>query len=154
MVALRGSLWAVRVRSDRTFRFDAGPEAVWSAMADTGSYRRWWPWLRRFEAEGLVPGDVWRCTVKPPLPYVLRFTVTLDDVATHRIRATVGGDIEGSAVLDLLPWSGGSEARLVSDLAPRNGVLAVVAAAAAPVVRYGHDWVLDSGARQFAHRAL
>jgi hypothetical protein len=30
----------------------------------------------------------------------------------------------------------------------------VVAGVAAPLVRRGHDWVLDTGARQFRDRAL
>ena len=46
-----------------------------------------------------------------------------------------------------------SEVRLTSSLEPGNGFLRTVARLAAPVVRYGHDWVLDSGARGFIERA-
>ncbi len=145
----------MQVCSDRSFSFDVPPEVLWSVIADVGSYRRWWPWLRRFDGDGLVAGDVWRCEVSPPLPYVLSFTVTLDDVDPHRwVSATVGGDIEGSATLEVRPRGAGAEARLVSALAPRNPVLRAAAVVAAPVVRYGHDWVLDTGARQLVARAL
>ena len=145
----------MHVGSDRSYRFDASPEAVWSAVSDLGSYRRWWPWLRRFDATALATGDVWRCTVQPPLPYTLRFTVTLDEVAPPRlVRASVAGDIEGSAALDVGPWGTGAEVRLVSELSPTNALLRAVAVAAGPVVRFGHDWVLDTGARQFSERAL
>jgi uncharacterized protein YndB with AHSA1/START domain len=145
----------VQVCSDRSFTFAVPPEVLWSVIADVGSYRRWWPWLRGFEAVGLVTGDVWRCEVSPPLPYVLSFTVTLDDVEAHRfVAATVRGDIEGSATLEVRPCGDGAEARLVSALAPRNPVLRAAAVVAGPLVRYGHDWVLDTGARQLVARAL
>jgi hypothetical protein len=42
----------------------------------------------------------------------------------------------------------------VSHLEPGNSLLRAVARLAAPVVRYGHDWVLDTGARQFIDRAV
>ena len=145
---------AVQVRSDRSFAFAVPPEVLWSVIADVGSYRRWWPWLRRFDGAGLVAGAVWRCEVRPPLPYALAFTVTLDDVEPHRwVSATVGGDIEGTATLEVGPRGEGASARLVSALAPRNPVLRAAALVAGPVVRYGHDWVLDTGARQFIRSA-
>jgi uncharacterized protein YndB with AHSA1/START domain len=144
----------VQVCSDRSFRFDVAPDVLWSVLADVDAYQGWWPWLRRFDATGLVAGDVWQCTVQPPLPYSLTFAVSIDRVEPpHRVAATVGGDIEGAASLEVLRRGAGSEAHLVSSLAPRNPVLRAVAAVAGPVVRYGHDWVLDTGARQLAARA-
>ena len=35
------------------------------------------------------------------------------------------------------------------DLSPTNGMLKTVARLARPVAQFGHDWVLDTGARQF-----
>jgi hypothetical protein len=43
---------------------------------------------------------------------------------------------------------------LRSSLAPGNTALQLVSRFAAPVARFGHDWVLDSGARQFIARAV
>ena len=74
----------MEVRSDRRFRFDAAPPAFWAAIGSVDDYPRWWPWLRSFEARALAPGDEWRCTVKPPLPYVVRFTIHLDEVVVER----------------------------------------------------------------------
>ncbi len=45
-------------------------------------------------------------------------------------------------------------ATLHSSLAPGNTALAIVSRFAAPIARFGHDWVLDSGARQFIARAV
>ena len=56
-------------------------------LAATDQYQRWWPWLREFEATGLTAGDEWRCRVRPPLPYTVRFTIVLEEVEAPR---TVG----------------------------------------------------------------
>lgn len=128
---------------------------LWEAMVRVDDYPDWWPWLRHFEATAVEPGDRWRCRVQPPLPYSLTFDVTIADVvATERVTATITGEITGTARLDLADHPGGSEIRLTSALAPSNRLLKAVALAARPVVRFGHDWVLDTGARQFGERAL
>jgi uncharacterized protein YndB with AHSA1/START domain len=143
------------VRSDRTYLFPVPPPAVWDAMARVDAYRRWWPWLRRFDAVTLEAGDRWTCTVRPPLPYVLRFTVTIDEVEpARRVAATVAGDIDGEATLWVQESSAGSMVRLRSELAPRSTLLRRVNALAPWMARYGHDWVLDTGVRQFRTRAL
>ncbi len=66
----------------------------------------------------------------------------------------MAGDVVGEARLEIRDHPQGCEARLVSSLAPGNGLLKVVARMASPMVRFGHDWVLDTGARQFIRRAL
>jgi uncharacterized protein YndB with AHSA1/START domain len=137
--------------SDRRFTFAVTPTELWGYIDDTDAFRTWWPWLRRFDAKGFVVGDEWRCLVQPPLPYQVSFTITLDDVEPpQRAAATISGDIVGTAVLTIVPDGEGCEARLVSSLAPANSLLRAFASVARPVVRFGHDWVLDQGARQFA----
>jgi len=144
------------IRSDRRFTFDRPPEQVWEAIARTSSYPRWWPWLRHLEAKGLVAGDVWSCHIQPPLPYFLRFTITLEEVVDGvSARATVAGDISGTASFTLAPsGDGGTEGRLVSDLAPASPVLRAFAVVARPLVVWGHDWVLAEGVKQFQDRGL
>jgi len=145
----------VEVRSERRFQFDAAPPALWAVLSSVDDYPRWWPWLRRFDARALAPSEEWRCTVKPPLPYVVRFTIRFDQVkAERRIDATVRGDIEGPAQLLIEPSSAGSAVTLTSSLRPTNTILKAVAVVGRPLARYGHDWVLDIGAGQFASRAL
>jgi uncharacterized protein YndB with AHSA1/START domain len=145
----------VELVSDRRFRFAATPEAFWAAAGATDDFTRWWPWLRTFEARALVTGDRWRCAVRPPLRYTVRFTVRLDEVvAPTSIAASIDGDIAGRARLDVAPDRDGCEVRLTSSLSPASRVFGLVAAVAGPLVRRGHDWILDTGAEQFARRAL
>ena len=145
----------MHVRSDRRYRFPVPPDQVWSAATAIDSYTTWWPWLRRFDADAFRAGAVWSCVVKPPLPYAVAFTVTLDEVVpVGFVRASIAGDVTGSAEIVIAEAPGGSEARLVSELAPGSSLLEMLARAARPVVRLGHDWVLDTGARQFRAGAL
>ena len=140
----------MELASDRWYHVPATPDVVWTALNATDQYQRWWPWLREFEASGLVPGDEWRCRVRPPLPYTVRFTIVLDEVEAPRIiSARVEGDIRGTARVELSERDGGCEIRLTSVLSPRGRVVRVMADVARPLARMGHDWVLDTGARQF-----
>lgn len=145
-------------------------ESVWSLINGAEHYRSWWPWLRRFEGGGLSVGDEWRCTVQPPVPYLVRFRVVIDHVEPPSlVRAQVLGDVVGDATLTLEPAAAVAPAHatdgddgaaaacvavLHSSLAPGNTALAVVSRFAAPIARFGHDWVLDSAARQFIARAI
>ena len=150
-------------------------ESVWSLIGQVQGFRTWWPWLRQFEGQGLAVGDEWRCTVQPPVPYLVRFRVVIDHVdAPTLVRASVLGDVVGHATLRLEASSPASEASpgpgsngngrpnggagctasLESSLAPGNRALGVVSRFAAPVARFGHDWVLDSAARQFIAKAV
>jgi hypothetical protein len=145
----------VHVRSDRRYRFPVAPDDLWERLGEVGDYRGWWPWLRHFDARALSVGDTWHCAVQPPVPYTLRFQIVLEEVEQPtRVAAGIEGDIVGRAHLEIAPAEDGAEVRLVSDLAPGNRYLQAVARVAAPVARFGHDWVLDNGARQFARRAL
>jgi uncharacterized protein YndB with AHSA1/START domain len=145
----------VELASDRRYRFDATVEEVWTALAETAGYRRWWPWLTAFDGGRLAVGEAWRCAVRPPLGYTVTFTIHLDDVVrATSVDARLTGEIRGDARIELEPSGDGSALRLTSTLAPGNRAFALLAAIARPVVRRGHDWVLDTGARQFAARAL
>ena len=71
-----------------------------------------------------------------------------------RVYARVLGDVVGDATLELEETDGGCVACLHSSLAPGNSALRLISRVAAPLARYGHDWVLDSGARQFIARSV
>lgn len=143
------------VRSDRRHRLAADPETVWDVLSRLDDYQRWWPWLRTFEADALEAGQTWRCTIRPPVPYDLRLSVHLHRVERpYRIDATVGDDLTGAARLDLIPAGDHCDLRLRSTLSPRSGMLRAVAGWAPWIAQRGHDWVLDTGLRQFRDRAL
>lgn len=146
---------AAAVRSDRRHRFAVGPEELWSAVVQVERYRDWWPWLDGLEDARFTEGERWRCLVRPPLPYVLRFDLVLEEVEAPRfVTASVSGDLVGHAALDIAPTRDGSELRLVSVLAASGTALQVVARLAPRLVRFGHDWVLDTGLRQFRREAI
>lgn len=144
------------IRSDRRISFDRPPEQVWDAMTRTGEFTSWWPWLRRLDARGLESDDVWACHVQPPLPYSLRFTITLGQVVPGRsVEAAVAGDISGTARVELEPTAGeGTEVHVVSDLVPAAGPLRAFARFARPLVVWGHDLIIDQGIRQFRAKAF
>jgi hypothetical protein len=149
----------MEVRSDRRHRFDVDRDELWAAIASVDDFPVWWPWLRGFDGERLASGETWDCTVQPPLPYTLRFALEIEEVVPGEcVSARVSGDLVGTARLDLRDLSGPegarSEIRLRSELSPTNRALRAFAAVARPVVRFGHDWVLDTGVQQFKSRAL
>jgi hypothetical protein len=145
----------MEIRSDRHWVFGIGPQALWDVIARVDDYRSWWPWLQALEANDLVEGDIWRCVVQPPVPYILRFSIRLTEVdAPRHVSAAISGDVTGTASLEINERDNGCEARLLSAVAPGNGALRVVALFARPLARFGHDWVLDTGARQFVTRAV
>jgi uncharacterized protein YndB with AHSA1/START domain len=130
-------------------------EAVWSLITEVGNHRRWWSWLRACDTTALAVGEEWGCEVQPPVPYAVRFRVSIKHVAKPTlVRARVSGDVVGDAVLTLEEQERSTVAVLRSALAPGNTALQLVSRFAAPVARFGHDWVLDSGARQFVARAV
>ncbi len=140
-------------------------EEVWAQISHVSNYRGWWPWLRTFEASALAEGEEWRCEVQPPVPYPVRFRVSIEHIeAPALVRARVLGDVVGVAQLTLEDADAGRDAEaearagciatLRSSLAPGNTALQMVSRFAGPVARFGHDWVLDSGARQFIARAV
>ena len=145
-------------RFDRRWAFDADPDAVWAALTRTGDYRRWWPWLREFSGDGLVPGGRSTCVVRAPIPYTLRFTVTIDElVAGERIAATVAGDLCGPARLEVGALGArrrGSEVRLWWEVELQRPVLRTAARFGRPVMDWGHDWVVSTGFEQFCKQAL
>ena len=145
----------MRIGSDHRFAFAANPVTVWRAMAAVDQYRTWWPWLRSFDGTELRAGERWRCEVRPPLPYTVRFVVVLEEVVpVQRVRSSIEGDIVGTADLALVASGDGSELRLRSELAPANSVLRSLGRLARPLAQHGHDWVITTGARQFERAAL
>lgn len=142
-----------RLRTDRSYPLGEGPHEAWDALTRVDDYRRWWPWLRRFDAERLAPGERWEARIQVPMPWSLRFSLDLHDVeAPVRVSATVTGDIEGTATITVEPVGASAEIRLRSDLAPRHRLLRGVNRIIPGVSRMLHDRVVDRAFRQFADR--
>lgn len=134
------------------YRLAAPPAAVWAALAAVGDYPSWWPWLRRFDARALAAGEAWRCTIRPPLPYAVRCTIALGDVAAGaRVAADVSGDVTGTAAvtLDRAPGEA-TDVRIASELTARSLPARAASRVLPGIARRGHDWVFDTAAAQFA----
>jgi hypothetical protein len=86
---------------------------------------------------------------------VLRVELLLDDVEPgERLAATVTGDIEGRAALDVSPAATGSAVDIEWRVRPRSRAMQVAAVLARPLLRWSHEWVLARGLEQFRQRAL
>jgi len=150
-----GAELAGTITTEHRYELPVGRDIVWALICDVDAYRQWWSWLRKFDAASLGVDEEWRCEVQPPLPYPVRFRVVIDHVsAPAEVRARVEGDVVGTATLTLEESDEGCIALLASSLAPGNSTLRLVSRLASPVARFGHDWVLNSGARQFIARAI
>jgi uncharacterized protein YndB with AHSA1/START domain len=144
----------MEISSNHTYRFSLPRQAVWEALTGVSAYSTWWPWLRQFDGTALDEGAVWRCAIRPPLPYAIRCSVELTSVrAPELVVARVAGDIAGDARLDLTELADtapGTEARITSRLQARRLPARLLSRVAPPAARWGHDWVFTTAARQFA----
>jgi uncharacterized protein YndB with AHSA1/START domain len=142
-------------RFDRSFDFVVPPPVLWEVLERTDAYRQWWTWLRTFEVEGLVPGAKAHCVIRAPIPYSLRFDVLVEEVvAQELVIASVSGDMEGPARLEIAGTPEGSRARLMWEVELRDRLLASAARWARPIMEWGHEWVVATGVTQFRRRAL
>ncbi|MHB1535788.1 MAG: SRPBCC family protein [Acidimicrobiales bacterium] len=134
------------------FTFPAPPEAVWSAMEDVRHFERWWAWLGnlRLEGEGLRTGSVLHGIVAPPLPYRMRTRVELDRCVPRRlVDASVHGDLEGDAHLALHPEGTGTRIEVAWTIEMTQRPMRAAARVAYPVLRWGHDRVVETTVKAF-----
>jgi hypothetical protein len=144
----------VEVRTDRVQRVALEASVLREVLGRTDRYRAWWPWLLRFDGTELAEGEAWRCVVAPPLPYVVRFRVLLDEVGERRVAARVDGDIEGEASVDLAPAGAAwTELHLRSRLAASAPLLRAIGVLAGPLARFGHDRVVAASLQRLATHA-
>lgn len=124
-------------------------------MSDTSAFPRWWPWLRSFEPVPLVPGARTRCSIGPPLPYLVNVDIAVVDVVPEElVTVAVSGDLRGPARLEIAATSLGATARLAWEVEVCRPVLRTAAIVARPVLQWGHDWVVSSGVEQFRRAAI
>ncbi|WP_421122068.1 hypothetical protein ACE2AJ_03910 [Aquihabitans daechungensis] len=106
--------------------------------------------LRRAE---LATGGRWSCTVQPPLPYRVRFTIDLQGVDDGTsVTAVVGGDIAGPARIELVPDGTGTVLVLTAELQAARRWLQFLERWAHPVARFGHDQIIDRALADLAAR--
>ncbi|MGH8973628.1 MAG: SRPBCC family protein [Acidimicrobiia bacterium] len=129
------------------FDFAVPPQEVWSAVEHLEHFETWWGWLGEFrvEGDGLTAGSVLHGVVAPPLPYRMRLRVVLVECdPPHRIDAAVAGDLEGRARIVLEPEGAGTRARVAWEIEMMQRPMRVACRMAFPVLRWGHDRVVDA----------
>jgi hypothetical protein len=146
-----------KVEYQEGFWFPATPDQLWVMAGRFDQFESWWGWLRDFSAEqdGLVADNVLHGTIIPPVPYRLRLDVRLE--RCHRpllIDATVNGDLSGRAVLRLQDADDGTRVAVAWSLEMRSVPLRVAARVAYPLLRWGHDRVVEMAVAGFRRRAL
>lgn len=140
------------IEYEGTFHFDLPPEQVWEVISRTDRFQDWWGWLREFETEGhdLETGSVLRGVVVPPLPYRMRLDVVLaKSTRPRRIDAVVSGDLRGDATLTLTPDAGGTEATVGWTIEMMQRPMRLAARLAYPLLRWGHDLVVQATVEGF-----
>jgi uncharacterized protein YndB with AHSA1/START domain len=130
----------------RRFLLEAPPAVVWEALSEPRRFESWWRWLGelRVDGPGLVAGTVLSGVVSPPVPYRMRVSVLLERcVAPTRIDAAVHGDLEGTAWLELHPKGEVTAAEVAWRIEMMQRPMRLAARVAAPVLRWGHDRVVE-----------
>ncbi len=138
------------------FWFPVTPGRLWATIERFDLFESWWGWLREFQADGagLVAGNTLHGTVVPPVPYRLRLDIRLQRCDRPRsVQAAVGGDLSGRAVLRLEDADGGTRVAVAWSLEMRSLPLRFASRVAYPLMRWGHDQVVDMAVAGFRRRA-
>jgi hypothetical protein len=137
------------------FTFPVAPLELWSAIERIDQFERWWSWLGdvHLDGDGLQAGTILRGTVAPPVPYRMRVAVQLDRCLPGQlIDAEVSGDLAGGATLRLRPEGPDGHATVAQvawSLEMKQLPMRVAARIAYPILRWGHDRVVEATVQGF-----
>jgi hypothetical protein len=137
------------------YPFDLPPDRLWDRIGDVEQFEGWWPWLTEFrlEGSGLEEGAVLRGVVTPPLPYRMRLRIELGPCRRpHAIDAVVGGDLTGTARLRIRPQGDSSLVVTEWSLEVRQPVMRLAARLGRPLLKWGHDLVVETTVAGFRRR--
>jgi hypothetical protein len=129
------------------FTFPAPAGQVWEAIERLDQFEKWWGWLGHLEIEGsgLQRGSVLKGTVSPSVPYPLQVEVALERcVHGQAIDAAVSGDLVGDAHLLLVPQGRDTVTEVAWSLEMTQRAMRLAARVAHPLLRWGHDRVVDA----------
>ncbi|HUE60555.1 MAG TPA: hypothetical protein VMO88_13325 [Acidimicrobiales bacterium] len=135
-----------------SFRFPVAPVDLWSAMGRLDEFERWWGWLGelRVDGGGLQTGTVLHGTVSPPVPFRMQVDVELERcVPFELIDARVTGDLSGDAHLRLHMDGDGTVTDVEWSLEMLQRSMRVAALVAYPLLRWGHDRVVEATVSSF-----
>lgn len=139
-----------RFQSQWTFGCDfADAVEVLSRLED---YAQWWPQVTRSERDGEAGRAV--VHLRSALPFTLRLRLDRDveDRAGGRLRANVGGDIEGFVSWTVTREPAGTHVQFDQDVTLRHPVARRVDIIARPVLQWNHAVAMRGCARGLLHQ--
>jgi carbon monoxide dehydrogenase subunit G len=139
------------------FAFPVTPAELWGAIGRFDQFERWWSWLGnlKIEGDGLQAGSRLIGTVAPPVPYRMRVIVELEKCEQGQsVDASISGDLAGPAHLRLFPTETGTDAEIAWDLEMRQLPMRVAARVAYPLLRWGHDQVVEATVNGFRRQLV
>ena len=139
------------------FAFPVPPAELWVAIERFDQFERWWGWLGNLTIDGggLQAGARLIGTVAPPLPYRMRVIVNFERCEHERsVDAEVSGDLAGPAHLRLHPTDTGTDAEVDWSLEMRQLPMRIAARVAYPLLRWGHDQVVEATVNGFRRQLL
>lgn len=139
------------------FFFPVPASELWDAIERFDQFERWWGWLGdlKIEGDGLQAGSRLVGTVAPPLPYRMQVIVQFDRCEhEHSVEASVSGDLAGPAHLRLHPTASGTDAEVDWSLEMRQLPMRIAARVAYPLLRWGHDQVVESTVNGFRRQLV
>jgi hypothetical protein len=145
------------IEYDATFAFPVPADRLWLTIARLECFSSWWGWLHEFSVDGsgLEAGTVLHGVVAPPLPYRMRLDVVLDEcVPARAIVAQVHGDLEGVARLTFEGDERSTTARATWTIEMMQRPMRLAARVGHPLLRWGHDRVVDATVESFRRHAL
>jgi hypothetical protein len=129
------------------FRFDGEwtisgpPDTVAAVLADLGTYPTWWPQIRAVASLG--PRDA-RVLCRSTLPYTLDLVLTAVRREPRVLETMLSGDLTGRVRWTLAGERGATRLTWEQDVTV-DGLLAVAAYAARPLLVWNHRRMLDDG---------
>lgn len=140
-------MWSgATVHYSEAFWFPIRVDDFWQLIEDFERYQERWPWLEAFTADqdGLVAGNVLRATILPPVPLRVRIQVCFHSCQRLSLtEAGITGDLQGHASLSFDEHNGGTRVRADWTLEPASKSVRLATRVARPLVRWGHDRVVD-----------
>jgi carbon monoxide dehydrogenase subunit G len=134
------------------FSLPAAPADIWAAIGQVDLFETWWAWLRELRVEGvpLQSGCVLHGLVSPPVPYRMRLRVALLRCEPPSlIDADVSGDLVGRARIRFDPEPAGTRATVGWTVEMMQRSMRVAARLGSPLLRFGHDRVVESTVSRF-----
>jgi carbon monoxide dehydrogenase subunit G len=142
---------------DSTLAFPVALADLWAMTVDVERVASSWSWLDDFSVEGhgLQRGTMLHGVVVPPLPYRMRVDVVLDECVPERhITASVHGDLEGTARLSFEADGAESRVHATWTVEMMQRPMRMAARIAHPLLRWGHDRVVDATVNALRRRLV